>query len=156
MKFISFLISLLAIFGIGAEEPTKVEQTLSIIKPDAVSSHHIGEIISRFEKAGLVVKDLKMIQLNRQEAENFYKVHEKKPFYKDLVDFMVSGPIVAILIEGQDAVAKNRTLMGATDPKKALPGTLRADFASSIQKNAVHGSDSPENAMREIAFFFKT
>ena len=131
-----------------------MQQTLSIIKPDAVKKNVVGKIISRFEEAGLRVAAIKRLQLDRQQAGKFYAVHKDRPFFGDLMDFMVSGPIVVLVLEGDDAVAKNRELMGATDPKKAAPGTIRADFAESIDANAVHGSDSVENALIEIAFFF--
>jgi nucleoside-diphosphate kinase len=131
-----------------------VQRTFSIIKPDAVKKNVIGQIISRFEGNGLKVVASKMKHLSRQEAEGFYAVHKDRPFFKDLVDFMVSGPVVLQVLEGEDAIAKNRALMGATDPKKAEPGTIRADFAESIDANAVHGSDAPETAAIEIAYFF--
>lgn len=131
-----------------------MEQTLSIIKPDAVAKNVVGKIIDRFESNGLRVAAAKRLQLSRADAEQFYAVHKERPFFKDLVDFMVSGPVVAMVLEGENAVLKNRDLMGATDPKKAAPGTIRADFADSIDANAVHGSDSLENAKIEIAFFF--
>ena len=131
-----------------------LERTLSIIKPDAVAKNVIGEIYSRFEKAGLKVVASKMKQLSRAEAEGFYAVHRERPFFKDLVDFMVSGPIMVQVLEGEGAIAKNRDLMGATDPKKAAEGTIRADFAASIDANAVHGSDGPDTAAVEIAYFF--
>lgn len=131
-----------------------MEQTLSIIKPDAVKKNVIGKIISRFEENGLRIAAAKKVQLSREEAQEFYLVHKERPFYKDLVDFMVSGPVVVMVLEGNNAVAKNRELMGATNPKEAAPGTIRADFADSIDANAVHGSDSKENAAIEIAFFF--
>ncbi|MBA2652351.1 MAG: nucleoside-diphosphate kinase [Tatlockia sp.] len=131
------------------------ELTLSIIKPDAVAKSVIGEIYSRFEKAGLNVVAAKMAQLSRSQAEGFYAVHKERPFFKDLVSFMISGPVMIQVLQGQDAVAKNRDLMGATNPKEAAPGTIRADFADSIDANAVHGSDSAENAGTEIAFFFE-
>lgn len=130
------------------------EQTLSLIKPDAVATHHIGQIISRFEKAGLNIAAIKMTRLSKDQAEKFYAVHKERPFYPELVNFMTSGPIVAMVLEGEEAVAKNRSLMGSTDPQKASAGSIRADFAQSIQRNAVHGSDSPETAKTEIAFFF--
>ena len=130
------------------------ERTLSIIKPDAVAKNVIGQIISRFEGAGLKVAAAKLVQLSRAEAEQFYAVHKERPFFKDLVDFMVSGPVFVQVLEGDNAIAKNRDLMGATDPKKAAPGTIRADFADSIDANAVHGSDAPETAAQEVAFFF--
>ncbi|BAO80492.1 nucleoside diphosphate kinase [Serpentinimonas raichei] len=131
-----------------------IERTLSIIKPDAVAKNVIGQITSRFEAAGLKVVAAKLVQLSRAEAEQFYGVHRARPFFKDLVDFMLSGPVMIQVLEGEDAIAKNRDLMGATDPKKAAPGTIRADFADSIDANAVHGSDAPETAAAEVAFFF--
>lgn len=131
------------------------EQTLSIIKPDAVANHHIGDIISRFEKNNLKVAALKMDKLSKQQAGDFYAVHKDRPFYNELVEFMSSGPVVIMVLEGDNAVAKNRELMGATDPKKADVNTIRKDFAESMSKNAVHGSDSLENAKTEINFFFK-
>jgi nucleoside-diphosphate kinase len=132
----------------------KSEQTLSIIKPDAVKKNVIGEIISRFEGAGLRVVAARMTHLSRKEAEGFYAVHRERPFFKDLVEFMISGPVLIQVLEGDNAIAKNRELMGATDPKKAAKGTIRADFADSIDANAVHGSDGPETARKEIAYFF--
>jgi nucleoside-diphosphate kinase len=131
-----------------------VERTLSIIKPDAVAKNVIGKILSRFEEAGLKVVAARMAWLSRVEAEGFYAVHKERPFFKDLVDFMISGPVVIQVLEGDEAIQKNRDLMGATDPKKAAKGTIRADFAQSIDANAVHGSDSPQNAVTEIAYFF--
>lgn len=131
------------------------EQTLSILKPDAVAEHHIGDIIGQFEKAGLTIAAMKMIRLTNEQAGNFYGVHRERPFFKDLTAYMSSGPVVVVVLEGDNAILKNREIMGATDPQKAAPGTIRANFASSIQKNAVHGSDSPEAAKTEIAFFFK-
>ncbi|HLR78046.1 MAG TPA: nucleoside-diphosphate kinase [Burkholderiaceae bacterium] len=131
-----------------------IERTLSIIKPDAVAKNVIGQIVSRFEQAGLKVVAARLQHLSRGEAERFYEVHKDRPFYKDLVDFMVSGPVFIQVLEGENAIAKNRELMGATDPKQAEPGTIRADFAESIDANAVHGSDAPETAAVEIAFFF--
>ncbi len=133
---------------------SSTERTLSIIKPDAVAKNVIGEIYSRFEKAGLKVVAARMKHLSRVEAEAFYGVHRERPFFKDLVDFMVSGPVMIQVLEGEGAILKNRDLMGATDPKKAAAGTIRADFADSIDANAVHGSDAPETAAVEIAFFF--
>lgn len=133
-----------------------MEQTLSIIKPDAVQKGVIGKIIDRFESNGLKIAAAKKIQLTRQDAQNFYAVHKERPFFKDLVDFMVSGPVVVMVLEGNNAVAKNRELMGATNPKEAKAGTIRADFAQSIDANVVHGSDSIENAKIEVAFFFGT
>ena len=131
-----------------------IERTLSIIKPDAVAKNVIGQIYSRFESNNLKIVASKMKWLPRQEAEAFYAVHRERPFFKDLVDFMVSGPVQIQVLEGENAIMKNRELMGATDPKKAAKGTIRADFAQSIDANAVHGSDSPETAAVEIAFFF--
>lgn len=131
------------------------ERTLSIIKPDAVGKNHIGDIISRFEKKGLRVVAAKMKHLSQKEAEGFYAIHKDRPFFKDLVSFMTSGPILIMALEGEGAVAKNREIMGSTDPKKAEKGTIRADFAHSIDENAVHGSDSLENAKIEINYFFK-
>ena len=131
-----------------------IERTLSIIKPDAVKKNVIGQILARFEGAGLRVVALRMMHLSRSEAEAFYAVHRERPFFKDLVDFMVSGPIVVQVLEGEGAIAKNRDLMGATDPKKAAAGTIRADFADSIDANAVHGSDGPDTARVEVGFFF--
>jgi len=132
-----------------------VERTLSIVKPDAVHNNLIGEIFARFEDAGLVIVAAKMAQLTAEQAQQFYAVHKDRPFYKDLVSFMTSGPVMISVLEGEEAVALNRDLMGATDPNKAEPGTIRADLAESIEANAVHGSDSLENAKQEIAFFFK-
>ena len=131
-----------------------VERTLSIIKPDAVAKNVIGKIYSRFEDNGLKVIAAKMVHLSRQEAEGFYAVHRERPFFKDLVAFMIPGPVMVQVLEGEGAILKNRDLMGATDPKKAAPGTIRADFADSIDANAVHGSDAPETAAVEIAYFF--
>ncbi len=136
-------------------EAVETEQTLSIIKPDAVANNHIGAIINRFEQNGLHVAGLKMVKLSKEQAEQFYAVHQGRPFFPDLVNFMSSGPVVVIALEGPNAVAKNRELMGATDPKKAAPGTIRADFAESMSRNSVHGSDAPETAKVEVAFFFK-
>lgn len=130
------------------------ERTLSIIKPDAVRKNVIGQIVSRFEAAGLRIVATRMTHLSRAEAEGFYVVHRERPFFKDLVDFMISGPVVVQVLEGDQAIAKNRDLMGATDPNKAAKGTIRADFADSIDSNAVHGSDAPETAAVEIAYFF--
>ena len=131
-----------------------VERTLSIIKPDAVAKNAIGAIITRFEAAGLKVVAARMTHLSQAQAEGFYAVHRERPFFKDLVAFMVSGPVLLQALEGDNAIARNRELMGATDPKKATKGTIRADFADSIDANAVHGSDSAENARIEIAYFF--
>ena len=130
------------------------ERTLSIIKPDAVAKNVIGQIYSRFENAGIKVIAARMVQLSRAEAEGFYAVHRERPFFKDLVDFMISGPVMIQVLEGDNAIVKNRDLMGATDPKKADKGTIRADFADSIDANAVHGSDGPDTAKNEIAYFF--
>ena len=133
-----------------------VERTLSIIKPDAVAKNVIGEIYSRFERAGLQIVAARMKLLSRADAEGFYAVHKERPFFKDLVEFMTSGPVMIQVLEGDSAIQKNRDLMGATDPKKAAPGTIRAAFAQSIDANAVHGSDSAENAAVEIRYFFPT
>jgi len=132
-----------------------VERTLSIIKPDAVAKNVIGEIYSRFEKAGLKIVAAKMLHLSREQAEGFYAVHKARPFFNDLVNFMITGPVMVQVLEGEDAIAKNREIMGATNPKEAAPGTIRADFAVSIDENAVHGSDGADTAAQEIAFFFK-
>ena len=131
-----------------------VERTLSIIKPDAVAKNLIGKIYSRFETNGLRIVAAQMRWLSRSEAEGFYAVHRQRPFFKDLVEFMISGPVMVQVLQGEGAVARNRDLMGATDPKKAAPGTIRADFATSIDANAVHGSDGPDTAKVEIAYFF--
>ena len=131
-----------------------VERTLSIIKPDAVAKNAIGDIYSRFEKAGLRMVAARMLSLSQVQAEGFYAVHRERPFFRDLVRFMISGPIMVQVLEGEDAIARNRELMGATDPKKAKKGTIRADFADSIDANAVHGSDGPDTARTEIAYFF--
>ncbi|GAP66971.1 nucleoside diphosphate kinase [Mizugakiibacter sediminis] len=131
-----------------------LERTLSIIKPDAVAKNAIGEIYARFEKAGLRIVAAKMKHLSRREAEGFYAVHRERPFFKPLVEFMISGPVMIQVLEGEGAIMKNRDLMGATDPKKAAPGTIRADFAQSIDANAVHGSDGADTAKAEIAYFF--
>lgn len=131
------------------------EKTLSIIKPDAVAKHVIGEIYSRFEKAGLRIVAARMMHLTQAQAEAFYAVHKERPFYNDLVKFMISGPVMVQALEGEDAIAKNRELMGATNPEEAAAGTIRADFADSIDANAVHGSDGPDTAEEEINFFFK-
>ena len=133
-----------------------VERTLSIIKPDAVAKNHIGDIYARFEKAGLKIIAARMKHMTPGEAEGFYAVHKERPFFKDLVKFMTSGPVLVSVLEGNNAVAKHREIMGATDPKKAEKGTIRADFAKSIDENAVHGSDSLENAKTEISYFFRT
>ena len=131
-----------------------IERTISIIKPDAVAKNVIGEIYSRFEKAGLKIVAAKMAHLSRKQAEGFYAVHKERPFFNDLVSFMISGPVMIQALEGENAIAKNRELMGATDPKKAEKGTIRADFAESIDANAVHGSDGPDTAKVEIGYFF--
>ena len=131
-----------------------MEQTLSIIKPDAVAKNVVGQILARFEAADLRIAATKKIRLSRVDAEAFYAIHAERPFFKDLVDFMISGPVVVTVLEGENAMAKNRELMGATNPAEAEPGTIRADFAESIDANAVHGSDSVENAINEINFFF--
>jgi nucleoside-diphosphate kinase len=131
-----------------------IERTISIIKPDAVAKNVIGDIYNRFEKAGLRVVAARMLHLSREQAGEFYAVHKERPFYKDLVDFMTSGPVMVQVLEGEDAIAKNRELMGATNPKDAAPGTIRADHAQTVDENAVHGSDGPETAKAEIAFFF--
>jgi len=131
-----------------------LERTFSIVKPDGVQKNLIGEVYRRFEQAGLKIVAARMVHLTQRQAEGFYAVHRERPFFKDLVKYMTSGPVVAQVLEGENAVAKNRELMGATDPKKAAPGTIRADLAASIEENVVHGSDSAENAAVEIAFFF--
>lgn len=144
------------VFTVEASTTIKSEQqTLSIVKPDAVKGHHIGEIVSRFEKAGLKIVAMKMVMLTKPQAMEFYAEHKEKPFFGNLVALMTSGPSVTMVLQGPDAIGKNRELMGATDPKKALPGTIRSDFAESVNSNAVHGSDAPESAQREIRFFFK-
>jgi nucleoside-diphosphate kinase len=132
-----------------------IERTLSIVKPDGVGRNLVGEIINRFEKVGLQVVAARMMQLSQREAEGFYAVHRERPFFKDLVKFMTSGPVMVQVLEGEGAIAKNREVMGATDPKKAAPGTIRADLAHSIDENVVHGSDAPDTAAREIAYFFR-
>lgn len=131
------------------------ERTLSIIKPDAVSKNHIGDILSRFEKAGLTIIAAKMQHLSQEQAEGFYAIHRERPFFKDLVGFMISGPVLISVIEGENAITKNRDLMGATNPKDAETGTIRADFAETIDANAVHGSDSTDTAKTEVSFFFQ-
>lgn len=131
-----------------------VERTLSIIKPDAIAKNVIGEIYSRFEKAGLQIVAAQMLRLSRQRAGEFYAVHRERPFYNDLVEFMTSGPVMVQVLEGEDAIARHREVMGATNPAEAAPGTIRADFATTIDENAVHGSDGPDTARAEIAFFF--
>ena len=132
-----------------------IERTISIIKPDAVAKNVIGEIYARFEKAGLRIIAAKMLHLSKEQAGQFYAVHQERPFYGELIDYMTSGPIMVQVLEGENAVAKNREVMGATNPKDAAPGTIRADFAADITENAVHGSDAAETAREEIAFFFK-
>jgi nucleoside-diphosphate kinase len=133
-----------------------LERTLSIVKPDGLSRNLIGEVYRRFEKAGLSIVAARMVHLSQREAEGFYAVHRERPFFKDLVKYMTSGPVVVQVLEGENAIAKNREIMGATDPKKAAPGTIRAEFALSIEQNVVHGSDAPETAAVEIAYFFRT
>jgi nucleoside-diphosphate kinase len=133
-----------------------MEQTLSILKPDTVAGNHIGAVVARFEKAGLKIVAAKMLHLSMDQAKAFYAVHSHRPFFLELVTFMIEGPVAVLVLEGDNAVMKNRDLMGATNPQEAAPGTIRADFARSIEKNAVHGSDSAENAKKEISFFFKT
>ena len=133
-----------------------VERTLSIVKPDAVAKNVIGQIYSRFEASGLKIIAARMVHLSRNDAEGFYAVHRQRPFFNDLVNFMMSGPVMVQVLEGESAIQKNRDLMGATDPKKAVKGSIRADFADSIDANAVHGSDAPETAATEIAYFFPT
>jgi nucleoside-diphosphate kinase len=132
-----------------------LERTFSIVKPDGVARNLIGEVTSRFEKAGLRIVASRMIRMSQAEAEGFYAVHRERPFFKDLVKYMTSGPVVVQVLEGENAVLKNREIMGATDPKKAQPGTIRADLAQSIEANTVHGSDAPETAAQEIAYFFR-
>lgn len=132
-----------------------IERTFSIVKPDAVAKNVIGEIYSRFEKGGLRIVASKMLHLTRAQAEGFYAVHKERPFYNDLVNFMISGPVMVQVLEGENAILRNREIMGATNPKDAAPGTIRADFASTVDENAVHGSDAAETAKEEIAFFFK-
>ena len=133
-----------------------LERTLSIVKPDGVSRNLIGEVYRRFEKAGLSIIAARMLHLSPREAEGFYAVHRERPFFKDLVKYMTSAPVVVQVLEGENAIARNREIMGATDPKKAAKGTIRADFALSIEQNVVHGSDAPETAAQEIAYFFRT
>jgi nucleoside-diphosphate kinase len=132
-----------------------LERTFSIVKPDGVARNLIGEVLRRFEKAGLRVVAARMVHLSQREAEGFYAVHAARPFFKDLVKYMTSGPVLVQVLEGENAIAKNREIMGATDPKKAAPGTIRADLAESIEANTVHGSDAPETAAKEIAYFFR-
>jgi nucleoside-diphosphate kinase len=133
-----------------------LERTLSIVKPEAVANNLIGEVYVRLERGGLRVVAARMTHLRREQAEAFYDVHRERPFFRDLVEYMISGPIMVQVLEGENAIARNRELMGATDPKKAAPGTIRAEFGESIERNVVHGSDGPETAAREVAFFFKT
>jgi len=133
-----------------------LERTLSIVKPDGVRGSLIGEVYRRFEKAGLSIIAARMLHLSQREAEGFYAVHRERPFFKDLVRYMISGPIILQVLEGENAIARNRDIMGATDPKRAAPGTIRADLAASIEQNVVHGSDAPDTAAREIAYFFST
>jgi len=132
-----------------------LERTLSIVKPDGVSRNLIGEVYRRFEQAGLSIVAVRMLHLSQREAEGFYAVHRERPFFKDLVRYMTSGPVVVQVLEGENAIARNREIMGATDPKKAAKGTIRADYALSIEQNVVHGSDAPETAAQEIAYFFR-
>jgi len=132
-----------------------IERTLSIIKPDAVAKNVIGPIYARFEAAGLRIVAARMLHLTRDQAEAFYAVHRERPFYRDLVAFMTSGPVMVQVLEGEDAIARNREVMGATDPAKAAPGTVRAEFATNVEQNAVHGSDGPQTAATEVAFFFR-
>jgi nucleoside-diphosphate kinase len=132
-----------------------VERTLSIVKPDGVARNLVGDVYRRFEQAGLRIVAARMLHLSQTDAEAFYGVHRERPFFKDLVKFMTSGPVIVQVLEGEGAIAKNRDVMGATDPKKAAPGTIRADLARSIDENVVHGSDAPDTAAREIAFFFR-
>jgi len=131
-----------------------IERTLSIVKPDGVAKNLIGEVYARFEKAGLKIVAARMLHLSRAQAEGFYAVHRERPFFKPLVDFMISGPVMVQVLEGEGAILKNRDIMGATDPKKAAPGTIRADFAKTVDENMVHGSDAAETARQEIAYFF--
>jgi nucleoside-diphosphate kinase len=133
-----------------------LERTLSIVKPDGVKANLIGEVYRRFETAGLAIVAARMLHLSQREAEGFYAVHRERPFFKDLVRYMISGPIIVQVLEGENAIARNRDIMGATDPKKAAPGTIRAEFAASIEQNVVHGSDASDTAAREIAYFFST
>jgi nucleoside-diphosphate kinase len=139
-----------------ASTTTTLEQTLSIIKPDAVEQNMIGNIIEYFEREGLKVVAVKMVHLTDDQSKAFYAVHKERPFYQELVDFMTSGPVLVMVLEGENAITRNREIMGETDPSKAKPGTIRADFATSIERNAVHGSDSPQTAKTEISFFFKS
>ena len=133
-----------------------LERTLSIVKPDGLRANLIGEVYRRFEKAGLSIVAARMLHLSQREAEGFYAVHHERPFFNDLVRYMISGPIMVQVLEGENAIVRNRDILGATDPRKAAPGTIRADFAASIEQNVVHGSDAPDTAAREIAYFFST
>lgn len=151
-KQLALLLCLIAFTTLGAVE---TEHTLAIIKPDAVGNEKIGQIISRYENANLQITGLKMVSLSQKDAEAFYAIHRDRPFFDDLVAFMTSGPVVVLAVEGPDAVFRNRELIGNTDPKKAATGTLRNDYGSAINRNALHGSDSQENGRKEIAFFFK-
>jgi nucleoside-diphosphate kinase len=154
--FAAALFSLITLFSSSVySEEEMIQRTLSIIKPDAVTGHHIGEIIQRFERNQLHVVGMKMVHVNRTQAKYFYFVHRERPFYEELVDYMTSGPIVVLVLEGRDAIARNREIMGAKDPRKAAAGTLRAELGESIGQNAIHGSDSLENAEIEIEFFFQ-
>ncbi len=150
----SLICCFLMLFASCYAAENEQQYTLAIIKPNAVANNHIGAILDRLESKGLKIKALEMIQLTPAQAQEFYKEHHERPFYPDLVKFMTSGPVVVLVLEGKDAVTKNREIMGATDPKKAAAGTIRADFAKSLTENAIHGSDSPESARREILFFF--
>lgn len=154
LTLLAVLLPLAAVNAVSTEQHNN-EQTLSIIKPDAVKDNHIGDIISKFEKNGLRIAAIKMVQLTKPQAMQFYLEHKERPFYQDLTNFMISGPVVVMILEGNNAIMKNREIMGATDPAKAKDGTIRKEFAKSMQINAVHGSDSPISAKREIAFFFK-
>lgn len=155
MKSSFKILSLLfLVLGLSQISVAKVQRTLSIIKPDAVANNHVGEIVQRFEKAGLKVVAAKMLRLSPQTAGQFYAVHQERPFFPSLVEFMTEGPVFVQVLEGENAIQRNRDIMGATNPEAAQPGTIRADFAESVQRNAVHGSDAPETAAEEIAFFF--
>lgn len=153
--FCTLFTALLAVCSLHGAETSSQEQTLAMIKPDAVAKNHVGEIIALYEKNGLHVAALKMTKLSKEDAGKFYAVHKDRPFYEELTTFMSTGPVVAIVLEGPEAIVKNREIMGATDPQKASLGTIRSLFAESVTKNAVHGSDSPGAAAEEIAFFFK-
>lgn len=154
LKFIHFIFCTVICF-LTPFISLSAEQTLAMIKPDAVKAQHIGEIIARYEKAGLRIAALKMVRLTPKDAAEFYAVHKERPFYWDLVQFVSSGPVVVIVLDGENAIAKNREVIGATDPKKSAKGTIRGDFGSSVEQNAIHGSDAAETAAREILFFFK-